>query len=124
MDEAAARKDADAYLDLNLEFHETLYRLADNRRVAQVDRALGNELLVYRRRGLASGGGLEVSNREHRQMLALLVEGKAEELEDLLKRHITGGKHRFLIAIGAESKEREAAGPATGLTPATTRTAQ
>lgn len=124
MDEAAAHKDADAYLDLNLEFHETLYRLADNRRVALVDRSLGNELLVYRRRGLASGGGLDVSNREHRQMLTLLVEGKAEELEDLLKRHIIGGKHRFLIAIGAENQERAAAGHGASFTPATTRTAQ
>lgn len=123
MDEAATRKDADAYLDLNLEFHATLYRLADNRRVAVLDRALGNELLVYRRRGLASGGGLEVSNREHRQMLALLVEGKAKELEDLLKQHITGGKHRFLIAIGAEGQERPAVGDDAGSTLAMTRTA-
>ena len=108
MDEAAARADADTYLDLNLEFHATLYKLADNRRVALLDRALGNELLVYRRRGLASGGGLEVSNREHRQMLALLVDGKAEDLERLLKQHISGGKHRFLIAIGAEARSRAA----------------
>lgn len=109
MDEAATRKDADAYLDLNLEFHATLYRLADNRRVAVLDRALGNELLVYRRRGLASGGGLEVSNRDHKRMLALLVEGNAEELERLIRQHILDGKHRFLIAIGAAERERAAA---------------
>jgi len=124
MDEAAARKDADAYLDLNLEFHATLYRLADNRRVALLDRALGNELLVYRRRGLASGGGLEVSNREHRQMLALLVDGKAEDLERLLKQHITGGKDRFLIAIGAAAREHAAEPDGTRSHHPTTRTAQ
>jgi len=123
MDQAAARKDADVYLDLNLEFHETLYRLADNRRVAVLDRALGNELLVYRRRGLASGGGLDVSNREHRQMLALLVEGKVEDLERLLRRHITGGKHRFLIAIGAEGREPAAPAEGSNFTRTTTRTA-
>ena len=124
MDEAAARQDAGAYLDLNLEFHATLYQLADNRRVAALDRALGNELLVYRRRGLASGGGLEVSNREHRQMLALLVEGKAEDLERLLKQHISGGKHRFLIAIGAEARERAADAGVTDFPQPTTRTDQ
>lgn len=124
MDEAAARQDAGAYLDLNLEFHSTLYQLADNRRIALLDRALGNELLVYRRRGLASGGGLEVSNREHRQMLALLVEGKAEELERLLKQHISGGKHRFLIAIGAEARERAADAGDIDFPHPTTRTAQ
>lgn len=124
MDEAAARQDAGAYLDLNLEFHSTLYQLADNRRVALLDRALGNELLVYRRRGLASGGGLEVSNREHRQMLAFLVEGKADELERLLKQHISGGKHRFLIAIGAEARERATDARDTDFPFPTIRTAQ
>ena len=106
MDDAAAKKDADAYLDLNIEFHATLYRLADNRRIADLDRALGNELLVYRRRGLASGGGLESSNHEHRQILAMLVDGNAEELARLLKQHVSAGKHRFLLAIGAEERDR------------------
>lgn len=124
MDEAAARKDADAYLDLNLEFHATLYGLADNRRVALLDRALGNELLVYRRRGLASGGGLEVSNRDHRRMLALLVEGKADELEQLIRQHILDGKHRFLIAIGAAAHESAAPPGGTHSHHPMTRTAQ
>ncbi|MDX9862311.1 MAG: GntR family transcriptional regulator [Rhodospirillales bacterium] len=124
MDEAAARQDADTYLDLNLEFHAALYRLADNRRVAVLDRALGNELLVYRRRGLASGGGLEVSNREHRQMLSLLVDGKVEALERLLKQHISGGKHRFLIAIGAEARGRAADVDGADSHHPTTRTAK
>ena len=111
LDEAAASGNADHYLSLNLEFHATLYSLADNKRVGQLDRAMGNEILVYRRRGLASGGGLEQSNIEHRQIVRALVEGRVEDLDRILKQHILAGKHRFLIAIGAE--EQQAAPQAT-----------
>ena len=124
MDEAARRKDADSYLELNLEFHATLYGLADNRRIVALDRALGNELLVYRRRGLASGGGIEMSNREHRQILAALVDGDAEELERLLKLHISGGKLRFLIAIGAAEPDSVSPSETGDLNHPTTRVNQ
>jgi DNA-binding GntR family transcriptional regulator len=102
MDEAAARGNVDTYLPLNLQFHAALYGLADNQRVAALDQELGNELLVYRRRGLASGGGLAVSNIEHRQILTALAGGNAAELKRLFQRHINGGKQRFLDAIGSE----------------------
>ena len=101
MDEAAARGNVDTYLPLNLQFHAALYGLADNQRVAALDQELGNELLVYRRRGLASGGGLAVSNIEHRQILTALAGGNAAELKRLFQRHINGGKQRFLDAIGS-----------------------
>jgi DNA-binding GntR family transcriptional regulator len=100
MDEAVIANDADAHLEHNIEFHATLYRLADNKRIADLDRSLGNELLVYRRRGVASGGGLGSSNQEHKGILAALVAGDAEEMARLLKAHISAGKNRFLDAMG------------------------
>lgn len=99
MDRARDAEDADLYLALNLNFHKMLYSLADNRRVSQLDRDLGNELLSYRRRGLASGGGLEFSNLEHKKILSALSRGDAEMLERTLKAHILAGKDRFLVAL-------------------------
>jgi DNA-binding GntR family transcriptional regulator len=100
MDEAAIENDADAHLELNLKFHAALYRLADNKRIAELDRSLGNELLVYRRRGVASGGGLGSSNQEHKGILAALAAGDADEMAKRLKSHISAGKDRFLLAMG------------------------
>lgn len=102
MDSAAAAADADHYLDLNLQFHERLYRLANNRRVLELDRALGKELLIYRRRGLASGGGLQHSNIEHRRLLEALLRSREDELTQALRQHILNGKRRFLQAIGSD----------------------
>lgn len=102
MDEAADANDADAYLALNLRFHEALYSLSSNRRLAELDRSLGNELLIYRRRGLASGGGLQHSNREHRKILQALVRRRPDDLAQTLRRHILSGKRRFLLAIGQD----------------------
>ena len=102
MDAAAAAAEAAGYLGLNVEFHERLYSLADNRRVAELDRRLGAEMLVYRHRGLASGGGLQHSNAEHRRILEALLRGRGEALAEVLYQHIINGKRRFLRAIGPE----------------------
>ncbi len=102
MDAAAAGDDADGYLELNLRFHELLYSLASNRRIGELDRTLGNELLLYRRRGLASGGGLQHSNQEHRRILDALLRDRPDELAQVLRQHILNGKRRFLLAIGPD----------------------
>ena len=102
MDNAAAELRVDDYAGLNLQFHERLYSLADNRRVAELDRALGREMLIYRRRGLASGGGLQQSNAEHRRILDALRRGRGDELAAVLRQHIMNGKRRFLLAMGSE----------------------
>jgi DNA-binding GntR family transcriptional regulator len=102
MDTAAAALLVDQYAALNLQFHERLYSLASNRRVAELDRALGREMLIYRRRGLASGGGLEHSNAEHRRIFEALRRGRGDELAAVLRQHILNGKHRFLRAMGSD----------------------
>lgn len=99
MDEAARNQDADAYLELNLSFHEVLYSLCENEKLRQLERELGNSIALYRRRGLASGGGLESSNREHRALTTALAQGKPEDVADLFRDHVLNGKARFAQAM-------------------------
>lgn len=105
MEAAASATRVDDYAALNLRFHERLYSLASNRRVAELDRALGREMLIYRRRGLASGGGLEHSNAEHRRIMLALRQGRGEQLAAVLRQHIINGKLRFLRAFSAQAVE-------------------
>jgi len=107
MDEAAARQDAGAYLDLNLEFHATLYQLADNRRITLLDRALGNELLVYRRRASLPAAGSMFPTASTARCWPCWSRARPRTGTPSQAAH-QRGKHRFLIAIGAEAREREA----------------
>lgn len=101
MDAIAKLRDANRYIALNLEFHACLYEATGNTRLAALDRQLGNELRIYRRHGLAHGGGLLVSNQEHRMILDAIERGDRTEAGSRLAAHIEGGRDRFLRAMSA-----------------------
>jgi DNA-binding GntR family transcriptional regulator len=101
LDVAARERDADAYIGLNLEFHGALYEATGNPRLAELDRAMGKELRLYRRHGLAFGGGLLISNQEHRGIVAALADGECDRAGRALRLHIEGGRDRFLRAMSA-----------------------
>jgi len=102
MDIAAADRDSHRYIGLNLDFHACLYEATGNKRLAEYDSAIGKELRSYRRVGLAHGGGLAVSNQEHRTILACIERGACEEAGMHLAQHISNGRDRFLRAMSAE----------------------
>lgn len=99
MDEAAGEDDAERYTGLNIDFHAELYGATGNERLAALDRGLGTEMRIYRRHGLAFGGGLAVSNQEHRGILASIERGDVDEAGARLERHILNGRDRFLRAM-------------------------
>lgn len=101
MDAVAANRDSERYIALNLLFHDILYEATGNPRLAELDRSLGKELRIYRRHGLAFGGGLAVSNREHREIVASIEKGDCDMAGVQLEKHIRGGKDRFLHAMSA-----------------------
>ena len=101
MDGAARARDAEAYTGLNMEFHGCIYQMTGNHRLEELDRALGKELRIYRRHGLAFGGGLLVSNQEHRVILDAIESGDCVEAGAQLEKHIRGGRDRFLRAMSA-----------------------
>jgi DNA-binding GntR family transcriptional regulator len=101
LDVAARDRDADRYIALNLELHAAIYDATANPRLAALDRAMGKELRLYRRHGLAFGGGLLISNQEHRGIVAAIADGDCARAGHELRRHIEGGRDRFLRAMSA-----------------------
>src|SRR5262249_55089684 len=78
MDEASRASDAERYIGLNIAFHGALYAATGNAQLATLDAQMGKQLRIYRRHGLAFGGGLTVSNVEHRAILAAIERGDCE----------------------------------------------
>ena len=101
MDDASRASDADRYIGLNIAFHATLYGTTGNAQLAALDAQMGKQLRIYRRHGLEVGGGLTVSNVEHRSILAAIERGDCEAAGDEVEKHIENGRDRFIRAMSA-----------------------
>ena len=101
MDEASRDANAARYIELNIAFHAKLYEASGNARLAALDGQMGKELRIYRRHGLAFGGGLAVSNIEHRAILAAVEQGDCANAGRELEKHILNGRDRFIRAMSA-----------------------
>jgi DNA-binding GntR family transcriptional regulator len=91
MDAASSAADAERYIDLNITFHATLYAATGNGRLALLDAQMGKELRIYRRYGLEFGGGLAMSNSEHRALVAAIERGDCDAAGAQLEKHIQNG---------------------------------
>lgn len=96
MDAAERGGDHDAYYVLNVEFHDRIVDYTENDRLRAMCEGLAKELALYRHRSLIDGGGVHVSNREHRRILAALAARDPARAGAELERHMLAGKERFL----------------------------
>jgi DNA-binding GntR family transcriptional regulator len=104
MERAAAARDFDAYYPLNLEFHGMIVDGSGNRTLASQYRAFVKALNLFRARSLVQGGGLAVSNREHREMVAAIAARDASWAQEAHWRHVAKAKDRLLAVVRAEAE--------------------
>jgi DNA-binding GntR family transcriptional regulator len=101
MDAASREANGARYIELNITFHAHLYEATGNARLAALDAQMGKELRIYRQHGLEFGGGLAVSNIEHRTILDAVERGDCAAAGRELERHILNGRDRFIRAMSA-----------------------
>jgi DNA-binding GntR family transcriptional regulator len=85
----------DRYFPLNLTFHDRVFEMAGNATLTAIYRRLTNELHTLRRRGLLQGGGLAVSNTEHRAIVEALAARDPRAASAALATHVRNGGRRF-----------------------------
>ena len=84
----------DRYFPLNLRFHARIFEMAGNGRLHGMYRRLTNELHTVRRKGLLLGGGLSVSNIEHRRIVDALAARDPQAAAEALRAHVAAGGRR------------------------------
>jgi DNA-binding GntR family transcriptional regulator len=104
MEKAAANRDFDAYYPLNLAFHEAIVDGSGNATLAAQYRAFVKRLNLFRARSLVQGGGLAVSNREHREMVAAIAARDAGWAQEAHWRHVSAAKDRLLKVVRSEAE--------------------
>lgn len=95
MDAATAARDVKRYHGLNLEFHDALVDFVGNARLTDTYRRLTKELLLFRLRGLQSGGGFAVSLDEHREVVEAIASRDPDLAGRVLRRHAAGSRARM-----------------------------
>jgi len=95
MDRAVSRHDLDAYHAANVEFHDSLVRLAGNGKLLATYRRLVNELHLYRRKALDQAGALPTSVREHHEILDKIEAGQSAAAGRALFDHVMGSRERM-----------------------------
>jgi len=102
MDEAASRGDFDRYYPLNLEFHDALLKATGNQTLMRTYHGLVRELHLFRTRGLLQGGGLEVSNKEHREIVDAIASRDPIRAFQAAAGHVRSARHRALPGARAD----------------------
>jgi DNA-binding GntR family transcriptional regulator len=105
MEAAAAARDFEAYYPLNLAFHEMIVDGSGNATLAEQYRSLVKRLNLFRARSLVQGGGLAVSNREHKEMVAAIAARDPTWALDAHWRHVAAAKDRLLSVVRAEAAQ-------------------
>ncbi len=99
MDDAAAAQDFDAYYPLNLRFHDFLVASTGNATLAAEYRSFVKKMHLFRARSLVQGGGMSVSNREHREIVDALAAGSADKAQRASTAHVERARKRFLASL-------------------------
>lgn len=104
MEAAAAKSDFETYYPLNLEFHRTIVESAGNKTLLAEYLRFVKKMHLFRAKSLVQGGGLAVSNREHREMVDALASGDVERAHATHWRHVERAKARLLAALEATAQ--------------------
>ena len=84
----AAADDADAFYQINREFHDALYEAAQNEFLAKQTRALRNRVAAYRRQVTYLPGRIRGTIREHGAILAALDAQDPDAAHDTMRDHV------------------------------------
>lgn len=95
----AAAQSVDDYYPLNLQLHDLILKFTGNERLITAYRQVVKELHLFRTRGLAQGGGLAVSNAEHREIIAALRARDPLRAFEAAYQHVENGKSRMLAVL-------------------------
>jgi DNA-binding GntR family transcriptional regulator len=98
MDEAVQALSLDDYYPMNLAFHALIIESCGNATLATQYKGLVKKLHLFRTQSLVQGGGLEISNSEHREMYMALAKRDPLLAQQTHAQHVERAKQRLLAA--------------------------
>jgi phosphonate utilization transcriptional regulator len=106
MDVSSTRADMRRYFPLDTRFHDRIAEMSGNRKLLEIYRRIVNEMQLFRRQSILRGGGLQVSNHEHRAIVAALAAHDSGEAGRTMHGHVMRA-HGRLMSLLAGSPPRD-----------------
>ena len=97
-----AKRDAEHLKELDSEFHNIIYRASGNRLLCKTLSELHRNIHFYRKRSLAVVERIEKSALEHKEILAAIERGDADEADRLTSAHIGAALENLLAVSDSE----------------------
>ena len=97
-----------AYQPIDTAFHETLVRASENQELIGAYERISGRVRAIRFRLTKSQTQIEGSQRDHRQIVNLVVAGKDQEAEAAIGRHVYSGYRTFLKTFDLAGEARTA----------------
>jgi phosphonate utilization transcriptional regulator len=90
------KKDPVAYFPLNIEFHEVLANMTNNKSLIANYRRITNELTLYRRETLVRNvENIEISTKDHEDIVRAIEKGDGNLAQKLLYDHVIDSRNRL-----------------------------
>lgn len=83
--------DLEALPKINTDLHDMLYSLSGNRRLIKIINDFKNQFLRFRKIILKDRALARISQQDHHEMLAMMRERRADDVERLVREHILRG---------------------------------
>jgi DNA-binding GntR family transcriptional regulator len=98
--ECLSRKKTEALPEINTEFHDLLYELSKSPRLIHIINGLRDQIFRYRQMILRDNRFANISNEDHKKMLAFMRRRDAEGVERIVREHILRGRDAVLEDFG------------------------
>lgn len=100
----------DRFVELDAEFHATVYALSRNERLAQMLSLLREQIQRFRMRTLANPGRRRIAFEEHYALVEALVRRDADDARRAAYNHIQSAESSLMsLVTGGESVDWESA---------------
>jgi DNA-binding GntR family transcriptional regulator len=93
--------DLDHWLDLNREFHNTIYQVINRPRLVSIIQSLRNLSAPYTRQYISSPENWEATQRGHRRILEALINRDEVQAEEETKKHLKVLCNGVLVYVGS-----------------------
>jgi DNA-binding GntR family transcriptional regulator len=99
-----ARSDTETFIRLDGEFHDALHRAAKNARLYDLVQGLRDSIDRYRVIVFRSRASLDLSVKDHKEMVSLMRTRNGRKIEKLIRTHLIRGKNIIKRKIKKQQK--------------------
>lgn len=103
--ESVKNNDLEKLIELDTEFHDTLFKASRNERLVQIVSNLREQIQRFRTASLSTPGRMQFALQEHKKIVEAVSDRNVELAQALAKEHIENAENSMLDVLSVGEKE-------------------